>query len=94
MTITIMINSTTRKAICLQTNDSLLGDIRICLTKDFKPMDCPKNNRSKRSPTTYLRNCPEDNISYIPMAANKLKTTVILTTVIILEIIYSYLWSL
>lgn len=56
----------------MQTNQWLLADVRICLTKKYKPRECIKKRRRNRRSSRKTKSlpqyqpCPEDNIYYIP----------------------------
>uniref|UniRef100_A0A0R3RYD0 Ribonuclease T(2) n=1 Tax=Elaeophora elaphi TaxID=1147741 RepID=A0A0R3RYD0_9BILA len=58
---------------CLQdkeTKNWLLADVRLCLTKNFQPMDCKKRRwkwqSSKKSLSSAYQPCPADGIVYPP----------------------------
>lgn len=57
----------------MQTKLWLLADVRICLTKDFEPIECAgKHHRYARSankkayPLPQYQLCPANNINYVP----------------------------
>uniref|UniRef100_F1L443 Ribonuclease Oy n=1 Tax=Ascaris suum TaxID=6253 RepID=F1L443_ASCSU len=66
-------NGRTIKVHCLKdakTGEYFLADIRICIDKDFRPIDCRgKGNRYPRTAKPTYQPCPSEGIRYIPAAS-------------------------
>ncbi|VDM27178.1 unnamed protein product [Toxocara canis] len=53
-----------------QSGTHLLADIRICVDKDFQPIDCyTKSSRFTRAAMPSYEQCPDEGIRYIPSAS-------------------------